>query len=129
MRRFTLLWLTLTLATAALSTPNSAAAQNNGRYDRRYRAIDSRSAWRGLEGRWYLEGYRDMPAEIFSTRQGLAATNEFGQTTRLAISRSGDVRALDWEGGLLGNVRRDRILWENGTTWTRQPSARYAWPR
>jgi len=129
MRRLTLLWLILSLATAMLSISNSAAAQNNGRYDRRYNAVNSGYAWRGLEGRWYLEGQRDMPAEIFLTRQGLAATNEFGHTTRLAISKSGDVRALDWESGLLGNVRRDRIVWENGTTWTRQPLARYAWPR
>jgi hypothetical protein len=129
MRRSILLWLILSLATATLNISNNASAQSNGRYDRRDHAINSGYAWRGLEGRWYLGGHRDMPAEIFSTRQGLAATNEFGHTTRLAISRSGDVRALDWEGGLLGNVRRDRIVWENGTTWTRQPLARYAWPR
>ena len=129
MRRSILLWLTLSLATATLNISNSAVAQNNGRYDRRYNAVNPGYAWRGLEGRWYFDGHRDKPAEIFSTRQGLAATNEFGHTTRLAISRSGDVRALDWEGGLLGNVHRDRIVWENGTTWTRQPEARYLWRR
>ncbi len=44
----------------------------------------------------------------------------------LEISRDGDVYASDWERGLRGNVRRDRIEWENGTTWTREPSGREA---
>jgi len=69
-----------------------------------------------------------MRAEIALTRRGLQATNERGHTTRLEITRSGDVHALDWEGGLRGNVRRDRIEWENGTTWMRQPSYGYARP-
>jgi hypothetical protein len=63
-----------------------------------------------LPGKWYVNGERDKLVEISSSRSGLQAKNE-----------NGDVRALDWEGGLRGNLRRDRIEWQNGTTWTRAP--------
>jgi hypothetical protein len=77
-------------------------------------------------GRWYLNGERDKPAEIFTSRRGLQARNENGRVTRLELSRNGDVRAVDWENRLRGDVKRDRIEWENGTTWTRQPTRRVA---
>ena len=76
---------------------------------------------RGLEGTWYLNGDSDKRAEINSSRNGLEARNEQGQTTRLEVGRNGDVRAVDWEHGMRGDVRRDRIEWQNGTTWTREP--------
>jgi hypothetical protein len=76
---------------------------------------------RHLEGTWYLNGERDKHTEIVSTRDGLEARNETGGTSRLEYDRFGSVRALDWEGGLRGDIRGDRILWANGTTWTRVP--------
>jgi hypothetical protein len=137
MKRGTLLWFTLSLAVAIVNVPNVVSAQDYGRYDRRYETNDNRwDRWRNtrddrrdLEGTWYLNGHRDMRAEIVSSRRGLEATNERGDTTRLEINRSGNVHALDWEGGLRGNVRPDRIEWENGTTWMRQPFYRYGRPR
>jgi hypothetical protein len=130
-------WLTIGLIAGVLSISNLVSAQDYGRYDRRYDRNDNWwERWRNtrddrgdLEGTWYLSGHRDMRAEIVLTRRGLEATNERGHTTRLQITRSGDVHALDWEGGLRGNVRRDRIEWENGTTWMRQPAYGYARPR
>jgi hypothetical protein len=74
-----------------------------------------------LAGTWYLNGDRNQRVEIVSSREGLQAKNERGQTSRLQTDRDGDVRALDWEGGLRGNLKRDRIEWQNGTTWTRAP--------
>ena len=74
---------------------------------------------RDLVGTWYLNGERNKRVEILSSRDGLQAKNERGQTTRLQTDHDGDVRALDWEGGLRGNVKRDKIEWQNGTTWTR----------
>ena len=74
---------------------------------------------RRLEGTWYLNGDRSKLTEIVSTRAGLEARNETGSTSRLEYDRFGSVRALDWEGGLRGEIRGDRILWANGTTWTR----------
>jgi hypothetical protein len=76
---------------------------------------------RNLVGTWYLNGAHDKRVEIVSSRDGLQAKNERGQTTRLQTVRDGDIRALDWEGGLRGDVKRDRIEWQNGTTWTRSP--------
>jgi len=75
---------------------------------------------RDLEGSWYVNGDRNLRAEILSTPSGLEARNERGQGSRLDITGGGSVRALDWEGGLRGTVRRDQIDWQNGTTWTRE---------
>jgi hypothetical protein len=77
-----------------------------------------------LAGTWYLNGDRNKSARIISSRDGLQATNERGQTSRLQVARNGDVRALDWEGGLRGDVRRDTIEWQNGTSWTRSARSR-----
>jgi hypothetical protein len=136
MKRATLLCLTITLTMGALNVPNVVSAQDYGRYGRRYERNDNWSErWntrddrRDLQGAWYLNGYRDLRAEIVLTRRGLEAINEHGHTTRLEITRSRNVHAVDWEGGLRGNVRRDRIEWENGTTWMRQPVYRYIRPR
>jgi hypothetical protein len=74
---------------------------------------------RRLEDTWYLNGDRNKPAEIVGTRDGMEARNDTGATSRLVFDRSGSVRALDWEGGLRGEVRGDTILWANGTIWTR----------
>ena len=79
---------------------------------------------RNLAGTWYLNGDQNKSTKIVSTREGFEATNERGQTTRLQVTRDGDVRALDWEGGLRGDVRRDTIEWQNGTSWTRSPHNR-----
>ena len=81
----------------------------------RYTRDDSR--W--LEGTWYLNGERDKPCRIVSTASGLEARNERGAASLLVYDRYGSIRARDWEGGLRGHVRRDRIEWANGTTWTR----------
>lgn len=77
------------------------------------------SSARNLEGTWYVGGDRDKRAEIVSLSGGLEARNERGQSSRLDVS-GGRVRALDWERGLEGTVRRDQIEWQNGTTWMRE---------
>lgn len=78
---------------------------------------------RQLQGRWYVNGDPKKPAEINADGRNLRARNENGDTTRLEVERDGDVRALDWR-GLHGDVKRDRIDWANGTTWTKSPSDR-----
>lgn len=79
------------------------------------------SSRRDLAGTWYLNGERNKRVEIVSSQDGFQAKNERGQTSRLRLDRDGDVRALDWEGGLRGDLKRDKIEWQNGTTWTRAP--------
>lgn len=75
---------------------------------------------RQLEGRWYVNGDSKKTAEITGSGRNLQARNEKGDTSRLELERDGDVRASDWS-GLHGDVRRDRIDWANGTTWTKSP--------
>ncbi len=118
----------LSLTIGTLSLPNAVSAQAYGRYDRSDDRNDhgwgrwtyTRNDRRDLEGTWYLAGHGAKAARIVHTRRGLQAINEYGSASRLEISRNGNVHALDWEGGLRGNVRRDRIEWENGTTWMRR---------
>ena len=119
-------WVRLiTIATVLIGTP-VASAQDDRRYDRRVNSKHDFREARHLVGKWYSNGERAKPTEIFSSRGGLQARNEHGRVTRLDITKNGDVRALDWENKLRGDVKRDRIEWENGTTWTRQPTRRLA---
>jgi hypothetical protein len=118
MNKATLIGLLLALGIGVVNSPSTVSAQGYGRPS----WGNNRNAPQQLEGTWYLDGEQSRRTEINTSRRGLVATNESGKTTRLEISRSGDVYARDWEGGLRGDVRRDRIVWENGTTWTREPS-------
>lgn len=120
MNKTTLIGLLLALAIGVMNSPSTVSAQSYGWPSWRI----NRNAPQQLEGTWYLNGERSRKTEINASRRGLVARNENGQTTRLEISRNGDVYARDWEGGLRGDVRRGRIEWENGTTWTREPSYR-----
>ena len=86
--------------------------------------FSGRGSAQDLEGTWYVNGDRDKRAQIVSTPRGLEARNERGQNSRLDVTSGGNVRALEWEGGLRGTVRRDQIEWENGTTWTREARSR-----
>jgi hypothetical protein len=122
MNKATLIGLLLALAIGIMNSPSTVLAQGYGWSSWGH----NRNAPQQLEGTWYLNGEQSRKTEINASRRGLVARNERGQTTRLEISRSGDVYARDWQGGLRGDVRRGRIEWENGTTWTREPSYRTA---
>jgi hypothetical protein len=115
------LWLIMGLMSVILTIPRTASPQDERRYERREGWRDTRDDWRRLEGTWYLNGERDKPCEIVSTRGGLEVRNERGDSSPLVYDR-GSIRARDWEGGLRGQVRGDRIEWANGTTWTRVAS-------
>jgi hypothetical protein len=129
MKRATLIGVLVSLAIGVVNIPSIVSAQDRG-YDRRNNWWevwrDSRNDQQGLEGTWYLNGDRYKKTEIVTSRRGLVARNENGHTTRLEIGRGGDVYARDWQGGLRGDVRRGRIQWDNGTTWTREPHYRTA---
>lgn len=140
--------LALGLLTGVANVPTMVSAQDYRRDDRRDERYDRRDdqrydrrdqregGWwdrltnsrdsRDLEGIWYMEGDRNRRAEVVAGRRGLEAVNEHGQASRLEVGRGGEVRALDWERGLRGELHRDRIEWANGTTWTREPSDRAA---
>jgi hypothetical protein len=124
MKKTALVGLLISLTIGIVNIPTITSAQGYGGWWDSWR--NSRNDRQGLEGTWYLNGDRRKRAEISASRRGLVATNEYGQTTRLDVSRSGNVYARDWQGGLRGDVRRDRIEWENGTTWIREPNYRTA---
>ena len=123
MKSKSFLWLIMGLMSVILTIPRTASPQDERRYDRREGWRNTRDDWRRLEGTWYLNGERDKPCEIVSTRGGLEVRNERGDSSPLVYDR-GSIRARDWEGGLRGQVRGDRIEWANGTTWTRVASRR-----
>ena len=123
MKRKSFLWLIMGLMAVILTIPRTASPQDERRYERREGWRDTRNDWRRLEGTWYLNGERDKPCEIVSTRGGLEVRNERGESSPLVYDR-GSIRARDWEGGLRGQVQRDRIEWANGTTWMRVASRR-----
>ena len=123
MKSKSFLWLIMGLMSVILTIPRTASPQDERRYERREGWRDTRDDWRRLEGTWYLNGERDKPCEIVSTRGGLEVRNERGDSSPLVYDR-GSIRARDWEGGLRGQVRGDRIEWANGTTWTRGASRR-----
>jgi hypothetical protein len=112
MKKQCLLWAFIILISGVFVVPKTGFTRDDKKDDRHH-----------LAGRWYMNGDRNKPADIHENGRGLEATNENGQTSRLEISRNGDVRALDWH-GIRGKLRGNRIEWDNDTTWTRKPSER-----
>jgi hypothetical protein len=98
------------------------AQERNGSYRIEDGASNRPSEPTQVEGRWYTNGERRKPATIISSRlRGTEARNELGQFTRIEFDGNGSIRALDWDDGVRGDIRRGRIEWANGTTWTRKP--------
>jgi hypothetical protein len=95
-------------------------AERFGSWSDRWSDRDARQ----LQGRWYFNGDPNKAAEINLHGRTFEARNENGQISKLQMDRYGNVRALDWQ-GIRGNVRGDRIEWDNGTTWTRRPYERF----
>ena len=119
-------WIWLVSIAIILSGSPIVSAQGNNNRQHQSGENWRQESQRHLIGTWYANGERDKRAEIFTSRGGLQARNERGTTTRLEVTRNGDVRAIDWQGKLRGDVKRNRIEWENGTTWTREPTRRVA---
>lgn len=119
--------LSVLLISGILALPNAALSRDETNHDGRN---DSYGRWsdndaRHLQGRWYLNGDPNKPTKITINGRRLDATNENGNTSRLEMDRAGNIRASDWR-GIRGSVKGNRIQWENGTTWTRMPSDRFA---
>jgi len=112
MRKQILSWVIVVLVSGLFAIPKIAFTRDDRGYDRGH-----------LQGRWYMNGDPNKPAEINADRRGLEARNEKGQTSRLEVDRNGNIHALDWR-GTSGHVRGNRIEWDNGTTWTKRPSER-----
>ena len=110
--------------TACVSAAQLTSAQvRNGSYRIEEGGATNRTSAAQVEGRWYTNGERRKPATIISSRlAGSEARNELGQFTRIEFDGNGSIRALDWDDGVTGDIRRrGSIEWANGTTWTRKP--------
>jgi hypothetical protein len=124
------LWFTMSLMAVILTVPRIVSAEDERRYEKREEWRERQAVTytkddrRRLEGTWFLNGERDKPCEIVSTRGRFEAKNERGETSPLVYDRYGSIRARDWENGLRGEIRGNKIEWANGTTWTRVASRR-----
>jgi hypothetical protein len=116
-------WLLILTTAAFVSAAQLTSAQERkGSYRIEDGASNRPSEPTQVEGRWYTNGERRKPATIISSRlRGTEARNELGQFTRIEFDGNGSIRALDWDDGVRGDIRRGRIEWANGTTWTRKP--------
>jgi hypothetical protein len=86
-----------------------------------------------LAGVWYMHGDPNLPTEIvqpmpdgralFVNEKGDRAWGEI-HGDRVWIPRWSDGRSR----GLVGVLRGDRIVWPNGTYWSRWPEGPF-WPR
>jgi hypothetical protein len=118
-RNWLLIFTTATFVSAAQLT---YAQQRNGSYRIENGTLNRTSEPPQVEGRWYTNGERRKPATIISSRlKGTEARNELGQFTRIEFEGNSNIRALDWDDGVRGDIRHGRIEWANGTTWTRKP--------
>jgi hypothetical protein len=138
MKTKSFVWVVMGLMTAVLTIPeiNFAQAINCERYwtltpQQRRQCEREEFARRRSLGTWYLNGDGNQPCQISFLGSGFEAKNERGDTTRLVYIRYRDngmsIQAIDWEGGLRGEVHERRfggqvhqsIEWANGTRWKR----------
>ena len=79
-----------------------------------------------LSGTWFLKGRHDAPCEIDQRGPDRALfTNENGSEA-LGTIRGDRVFIPDWSDGfgdygLEGRIRADRIIWPDGSFWSRRP--------
>jgi hypothetical protein len=77
-----------------------------------------------IGGTWYMNGDDDAPCQIIQRGSGRHALfiNENGSRARGTV-RGGRVFIPDWSDGesqgLVGRIRGNRIIWPNGTFWSR----------
>jgi hypothetical protein len=68
-------------------------------------------------GKWYESGKSDRPEWIAGTDTKLFEIYD-GRAVRIFLSRQG---AFYLANGIRGEILKDRLLWSNGTWWSRQP--------
>jgi len=75
---------------------------------------------RALVGDWYENGQADRPCHIAATENSLFALNELSNASgRAFLTRKGFLSVASW--AVRGEVVKDRILWSNGSWWSRKP--------
>ncbi|HWC61255.1 MAG TPA: lectin-like protein [Verrucomicrobiae bacterium] len=76
-------------------------------------------AERGLRGAWYAAGKADCPCYITSTDHALFIINESNSAGRIILTPQKRVFVAAWR--ISGEILQDKILWSNGTWWSRHP--------
>jgi hypothetical protein len=71
-----------------------------------------------LIGTWYASGNREHPCWIAGTENKLFQIYD-GRATRLIFTVEGPLFLAN---GIRGEIVKDRILWHNGTWWSRKPA-------
>jgi hypothetical protein len=72
-----------------------------------------------LVGDWYYAGREGNACRIAGTENELFVINESNLAGRAVMSREGNLFIAPWH--LYGEVVKDKILWSNGTWWSRVP--------
>ncbi len=76
---------------------------------------------RALIGDWYENGRVDRLCHVAGTENALFAINESNNASgRVFLTRKGLLFVSAW--AVHGEIVKDRILWSNGTWWSRKPS-------
>ena len=74
---------------------------------------------RALVGIWYVSGKTDHPSHITATENQLfGIDNNFA--SRLIYTPDGQLFSSSWH--VFGEISGDKILWSNGTWWSRKPA-------
>ncbi|HXE43282.1 MAG TPA: lectin-like protein [Candidatus Baltobacteraceae bacterium] len=73
---------------------------------------------RSLIGIWYVSGNAEQPSHITATENQLFGINNFA--SRIILTPDGQLFASNWR--VFGEVSSDKILWSNGTWWSRKPA-------
>ena len=74
---------------------------------------------RALVGDWYMSGRADHPCHITETGDALYVINEMNRASRIVFNRKGFLFLVPPE--IYGEVVEDKILWSDGTWWSRKP--------
>jgi hypothetical protein len=75
---------------------------------------------RSLLGTWYYGGDPNQPCYITSTDNVIFTITQDLRAARIVCHSSGYFQADDYEPGLRVEVSGDKLLWSNGTWWSRR---------
>jgi hypothetical protein len=76
------------------------------------------AAEKALRGNWYLAGKAGSECHVTSTEDTLFVINEGNWAGRVILTAEGRLFVAP---RLFGEIVKDRILWSNGTWWSRKP--------
>jgi hypothetical protein len=72
---------------------------------------------KALVGKWHYAGKEDYTCRIAGTENELFVINESNLAARAVMTPEGNLFIAPWH--LYGEVVKDKILWSNGTWWSR----------